>query len=191
MPKDYSSLPVNEVRRADRAVTDEAWIVALLRRAATGSLATVSDEQPFINTNLFVYDVDAHVIFMHTARIGRTQANVAASEKVCFSVSEMGRLLPADEALEFSVEYAGVVVFGHAAIVEGAEAERGLQLLLDKYFPHLQPGRDYRPIAPEELKRTSVYRIEINSWSGKKKAVGEFPGSFLYGEQPHSPTPAP
>ena len=35
---------------------------------------------------------------------------------------------------------------------------------------------------PEELARTSVYRIEIKSWSGKKKAVeADFPGAFLYG----------
>ncbi len=178
MPKDRSALPINQVRRADRSVTDDDWIIALLRRAAVGALATVADGQPFINTNLFVYDDDAHIIYMHTARIGRTQNNVEAQEKVCFSVSEMGRLLPADEALEFSVEYAGVTIFGRAAIIEGDDAEHALQLLLDKYFPHLQPGRDYRPIAPEELKRTSVYRIEINSWSGKKKDVGEFPGVF-------------
>ena len=184
MPKDRSALPINQVRRADRAVTDDAWIVDLLQRAPIGALATVSDGQPFINSNLFVYDAGAHVIYMHTARIGRTQGNVEAYERVCFSVSEMGRLLPADEALEFSVEYAGVVVFGRAAIIEGDDAEHGLQLLLDKYFPHLQPGRDYRPIVPEELKRTSVYRIEIDSWSGKQKEVGEFPGAFLYGEQP-------
>ncbi len=184
MPQDRSARPINQVRRADRAVNDDAWIVEMLKRAAIGTLATVSDGQPFVNSNLFVYDADAHVIYMHTARIGRTQANVEAGEKICFSVSEMGRLLPADEALEFSVEYAGVVVFGRARIADPADAEHGLQLLLDKYFPHLQSGRDYRPIMPEELKRTSVYRIEIDSWSGKKKEVGEFPGAFLYGEAP-------
>jgi len=38
---------------------------------------------------------------------------------------------------------------------------------------------------PEELARTSVYRIEITSWSGKKKAVeADFPGAFFYGQQP-------
>ncbi|NJK79079.1 MAG: pyridoxamine 5'-phosphate oxidase family protein, partial [Chloroflexaceae bacterium] len=47
-----------------------------------------------------------------------------------------GRLLPADVALEFSVEYSGVMVFGSATIVQDeAEASHALQLLLDKYFP--------------------------------------------------------
>ncbi|MBE2272380.1 MAG: pyridoxamine 5'-phosphate oxidase family protein [Anaerolinea sp.] len=183
MSKDYTALPLNEVRRTDRAVFDDDWIVKLLHRAPQGMLATVNNGQPFINSNLFVYDPENHAIYTHTARIGRTRSNVEEEERVCFSVTEMGRLLPADEALEFSVEYTGVVVFGHASIVEGGEAERGLQLLLDKYFPHLQPGRDYRPIQPEELKRTSVFKIAVESWSGKKKEVeADFPGAFLYGQ---------
>ncbi len=62
------------------------------------------------------------------------------------------------------------------------EAERGLQLLLDKYAPHLRPGRDYRPITRDELLRTSVMRIDIESWSGKKKEEEpDFPGAFSYG----------
>ncbi len=183
MSKDYAALPVNDVRRSDRAVSDDDWIKSLLHRAPVGYLATVQGSQPFINSNLFVYDGAQHTIYMHTARVGRTQANVAAHESVCFTVSEMGRLLPADEALEFSVEYAGVVVFGTAVIVQDhEEAAHGLQILLDKYAPHLKPGQDYRPIMPEEIKRTAVYRIHIDSWSGKKKEVApDFPGAFYYG----------
>jgi nitroimidazol reductase NimA-like FMN-containing flavoprotein (pyridoxamine 5'-phosphate oxidase superfamily) len=185
MPKDYAALPANQVRRSDRAIEDDGWISGFLHRAAVGTLATVQDGQPFINANLFVYDDAAHVIYMHTARVGRTRANVEGDERVCFSVHEMGRLLPAEEALEFSVEYAGVVVFGRASIVEDTvEAGHGLQLLLDKYAPHLKPGRDYRPIVDEELARTAVFRIRIESWSGKKKQVEpEFPGAFFYGEK--------
>ena len=190
MPKDYAQQPLSQMRRPDRAVEDEAWIVEFLQRAPMGVMATAHDGQPFINSNLFVYDEAEHVIYMHTARVGRTRANIdadgAEGHKVCFSISEMGRLLPADEALEFSVEYAGVTVFGKATVVEeDGAATHALQMLLDKYCPHLKPGRDYRPIIVEELRRTSVYRIDIQEWSGKRKAVeDDFPGAFLYGELP-------
>ena len=63
MAKIEEKSPINTVRRADRAVEDEAWIKALLHRAPFGALATVEDDQPFINTNLFVYDEAAHAIF--------------------------------------------------------------------------------------------------------------------------------
>jgi nitroimidazol reductase NimA-like FMN-containing flavoprotein (pyridoxamine 5'-phosphate oxidase superfamily) len=145
-------------------------------------LATAAGDQPFVNTNLFVYDEAAHALYLHTARAGRTRATVEANPRACFSVYEMGRLLPAAEALEFSVEYAGVVVFGAIAVVDDRdEARRGLQLLLDKYAPHLRPGEHYRPIQDDELARTAVYRVAIEQWSGKRKAVADdFPGAYRY-----------
>jgi len=37
-----------------------------------------------------------------------------------------------------------------------------------EYFPKMKAGREYRPITEEELKRTSVYAIKIEAWSGKE-----------------------
>lgn len=183
MAVDTTTLPYASVRRSDRAVEDADWIKAMLRRAPVGILATAAGSQPFINSNLFVYDEARHAVYFHTARTGRTRANVEANEQVCFHVYEMGRLLPADEALEFSVEYGGVTVFGRGQVVtDGAEARQALQALLDKYFPHLQPGQDYRPITDDELARTAVYRVDIDEWSGKQKKVAEdFAGAFRFG----------
>lgn len=183
--KDYTELSNTEIRRSDRAVTDEAWICALLHRAPVGVLAFNQGDQPFLNSNLFVYDEEAHAIYMHTARVGRTPASLASETKICFTVFEMGRLLPADEALEFSVEYSGVTVFGTAVTLEDpVEAKHGLQLLLDKYAPHLRPDVHYRGITSDEMKRTAVYRINIHEWSGKKKEVGQdFPGAYYYNQQ--------
>lgn len=170
------------MRRRDRTVEDDAWIRAFLHRAPLGILATSHEGQPFINSNLFVYDEAAHAIYLHTARTGRTRDNVASNPRACFSVSEMGRLLPADTALEFSVEYAGVTLFGSVSlVVEPPEATHALQQLLDKYAPHLRPGEHYRAIQPEELRRTAVYRLDIEQWSGKQKEVArDFPGAFWY-----------
>jgi hypothetical protein len=185
MPRDYLNDPATTVRREDRAVNDEAWMKRFLHTAAVGVVATVHEGQPFINQNIFVYDEAANAIYTHTARKGRTRANVEEHEKVSFSIMEMGRLLPADEALEFSVEYAGIVVFGTAEMVEDeAEADHALQLLLDKYAPHLKAGADYRPSTPEEIKRTSVFRINIQQWSGKKKEIEGFDGAFWYQDSP-------
>jgi nitroimidazol reductase NimA-like FMN-containing flavoprotein (pyridoxamine 5'-phosphate oxidase superfamily) len=171
-----------QVRRRDRAVEDEAWIRAMLHRAPWGVLATSYEGQPYVNSNLFAFDEIAHAIYLHTAREGRTRANVEQDGRVCFTMGEMGRLLPADTALAFSVEYASVVVFGQATLVTDAvEARHGLQLLLDKYFPHLEPDQDYRPITDGELAQTAVYRIQIEAWSAKKKeAPADFPGAFFY-----------
>lgn len=186
MPRDYLEQPYAAVRRKDRAVDDDAWIVDLLRRAPMAQLATVHDGQPFINSNLFAYDEAAHAVYMHTAGAGRTRSNVEADGRACLSISEMGRLLPSHEALTMSVEYGGVAIFGRARVVsDDGEKEHGLRLILDKYFPHLEYGGDYRAITPDELARTSVYRIEVYVWSGKRKQAEDgFAGAFRYGEAP-------
>ncbi|MEP6774546.1 MAG: pyridoxamine 5'-phosphate oxidase family protein [Chloroflexota bacterium] len=188
MPKDYAEQPRSLVRRQDRAVEDAAWIKAMLHKAPVAALATVQGEQPFINTNLFVYDETAGVIYMHTARVGRTQANIERQERVCFSIMEMGRLLPADSAFGFSVEYAGVTVFGTASVVASQDEGRyAMELLVTKYAPHLVYGQDYAPVADSELARTSIYRIAIEDWSGKKKeAPPDFQGAYLYGQPTQS-----
>ncbi len=183
MAKDYLQTPYTAIRRNDRAVDDAAWIAAFLRRAPMAQLATVHDGQPFIHSNLFAYDEAAHAVYMHTAPVGRTRSNVEADERACLSVSEMGRLLPSHEALTMSVEYDGVAIFGRARVLSNdAERGHGLRLILGKYFPHLAYGADYRAITPDELARTTVYRIDIDSWSGKCKRVDDdFAGAFRYG----------
>ena len=186
MSVDYLQREATQVRRTDRAVEDEAWMRSFLHSAPVGALATLHGDQPFLNTNLFVYDEASHSIILHTARVGRTRANIERHSKVCFSIMELGRLLPAPEALEFSAEYAGLVAFGSMRIIsDETEATAALQLLLDKYAPHLCAGVDYRPPVEEELRRTSVYRIRIESWSAKRKEVAEdFAGAYFYEERP-------
>lgn len=183
MKKQPSTDKRTKVRRSDRAVHDETWIRDLLHRAPLGFLASVRDGQPFINSNLFVFDEATNAIYFHTARRGRTRDNVEHHKEVCFTVAEMGRLLPAETALDFSVEYSSVVVFGQASLIsEESAAIVALQALLDKYAEHLKPGIDYRPPVQEELRRTSVFRLDIASWSGKMKRVDQFPGAFFYKE---------
>ncbi len=174
--------PLNKVRRKDREVTDEAWIKGFLSRSQYGVLGTIDSDQPFLNSKLFVYDDVTKAIYLHGASQGRTPSNIRANDRVCFTVSEMGRLLPADEACEFSVEYASVVVFGRAQILSDPDDMiYGLQLLLDKYFPNHHPGVHYPSLDSKQVSGTAVYRITIESWSGKQKqAPPDFPGAFFY-----------
>ena len=181
MSRDYLEQPLNQMRRSDRAKDDD-WIQDFLKRGDFGVMATSYQGQPFTNTRQYVYDPSANAIYMHGAKTGRTPAVIQANDRVCFSVSRMGRLIPADEAVEVGVEFAGVMVFGRVSMVEDeAEAGRALQLLMDKYFPQLKPGVDYRPVEPQDLKITAVLRIDIDSWSGKEKmAAHDAPGAFLW-----------
>jgi len=180
--------PMNKVRLKDREVTDEAWIKDFLYRSTYGVLGTADSDQPFLNSRLFVYDEVTKAIYLHGALQGRTPSNIRANDRVCFTVSEMGRLLPADEACEFGVEFASVVVFGRAQILSDPDDMiYGLQLLLDKYFPDHHPGVHYSSLDSKQVSGTAVYRITIESWSAKQKqAPPDFPGAFFY-DRTHKP----
>jgi nitroimidazol reductase NimA-like FMN-containing flavoprotein (pyridoxamine 5'-phosphate oxidase superfamily) len=170
MPKDYSleSTPPNAQRRAKYAM-DDGWVRAFLARARVGHVATRWDEQPFITPTLFWYDPQAHAIYFHSNIAGRVRANAERHPQVCFESFEMGRLLPSNVALEFSLQYESVVAFGKIRVVEEQEEQcLALYGLLAKYFPDMKPGEHYRPIVDGELLRTSVYAIAVESWSGKR-----------------------
>jgi nitroimidazol reductase NimA-like FMN-containing flavoprotein (pyridoxamine 5'-phosphate oxidase superfamily) len=160
--------PPDRMRRQELA-QDEAWIKAFLQRADIGHIATRWGEQPFITPTTFWYDEGDHEIYFHSNISGRLRANSERYPQVCFEASQVGRLLPSNVALEFSIQYESVVAFGLIRLLEDDEDKRrALYGLIEKYFPGMEAGRHYRPIVESELKRTAVYAIAIESWSGKR-----------------------
>ena len=171
MARDYSlvSQPPTAGQRLPEYTRDDEWMRVFLRAAQVGHVATQWDDQPFVTPTMFWYDEANERIIFHSNLAGRIRANLEHNPKVCIEASEMGRLLPSNVALEFSVQYRSVMVFGMVRILESDEAKRAaLTGLLEKYFPKMQAGREYRPITEKELKRTSVYELKIELWSGKE-----------------------
>jgi hypothetical protein len=78
-------------------------------------------------------------------------------------------MLPSNVALEFSLQFRSVIVFGRARLItDPVEARRVLYGLIHKYFPSMRPGEEFREITDKELRSTSVYAIQIEEWSGKE-----------------------
>jgi len=153
---------------------ESADIHASLNRADIGFLATVVDEQPFVTPYSFWFD--GKRIYFHGAREGRSKENLLQNPKVCLTVAQQGRYLPAKRAMDFSVEFSSVMVFGTARrVIADKEKYYALQGLLDKYFPHLKFDEDYKPIIDKDLAITGVYAIDIESISGKQKTAPHHP----------------
>ncbi len=170
MPKDYDPAVTapNAQRRREHAL-DDAATRALIEQLEIAHIATVWEAQPFINPTTFWYDAAAHTIYFHSNVVGRVRANTEHHDRVCFEARRFGRFLPSNIALEFSVQYESVVAYGAVRVLDDMdEKRRALAGLLAKYFPKMRAGEEYRPITEAELKRTSVYAITIESWSGKR-----------------------
>jgi len=161
----------DEIRYQGKAVDDPTWIPEFLAEQETGVLGLVDDETPHLVTQLFVYDADEGAIFLHGAQGGRAHDLVAAGDqpRASFTTSEKGRYIPADQPVNFTVEYSSVVAYGTIGLVaEDAEKRRVLEQFMEKYAPQLSPGEDYEVISDESIDRTAVYRLDVDSWSGKE-----------------------
>jgi uncharacterized protein len=171
MPRNYGlekNRPTAYQRRPEYT-RDDAWIRAFLRRAQVAHIATVWDEQPFVTPTNFYYDDEKHRLIFHSNVTGRLRANIERHGQTCAEISEMGRYLPSNVALEFSVQFRSAMVFGQARLLEDRDEQRRmLHQLIAKYFAPMEVGKDCRPVTDQELKRTSVYELRIDSWSGKE-----------------------
>ena len=164
-----SPQPPTHPQRLPEYRRDDNWIRSFLQRAEIGRIATSVDGQPYITPTTFWYDPQAHTIIFHGANHGHLYANLQTNPHACFETSKIGELLPADTALEFSIQYASVIAFGRVRILDDPdEKRRGLYALIGKYFPQQEAGRDYRPITEKELNATAVYALEVERWSGKE-----------------------
>ncbi len=171
MPRSYSlekSRPTAHQRKPEYT-RDDAWIQAFLHRGQVAHIATVWDEQPFVTPTNYYFDEAGHRLIFHSNITGRMRANIERQPKVCAEVSELGRYLPSNIAIEFSLQFRSVMVFGSAHLIEEREEQRRLlHLLIAKYFAPMELGKDYRSATDQELKRTSVYELRIEAWSGKE-----------------------
>jgi nitroimidazol reductase NimA-like FMN-containing flavoprotein (pyridoxamine 5'-phosphate oxidase superfamily) len=167
MPRDYSKSPT-AYQRISKYKREDDWIRTFLREAQICRIGTSWDGQPFVMANTFWFDEGNHRIIFHTNRGGRTRVNIERNPWVCLEVSDLGRLLPSNVALEFSLQYRSVMVFGTARLLDDTEEQRAaLYGLIGKYFD-MTAGEEYRPITDQELRQTSVYALDIESWSGKE-----------------------
>jgi uncharacterized protein len=171
MPRNYSlekTAPTAHQRKPEY-IRDDAWIRALLRRGQVAHISTIWEGQPFVTPTNYYYDEPGHRIIFHSNLAGRLRANIDKHSRVCAEVSEIGRYLPSNVALEFSVQYRSVMVFGTAHVLQDMEEQRSLlHKLIAKYFSPMELGKDYRPVTDQELKRTAVYELRIEAWSGKE-----------------------
>jgi uncharacterized protein len=169
MPRNYENQSPTAFQRLPEYNREDDWIREILQRGQIAHIASSWDDQPFINPTTFFYDQAGHRLIFHSNIAGRIRANIEHNPKVCVEVSEMGKVLPSNVALEFSLQYQSVMVFGTAHLITDTDEKISvLHKLIAKYFGKMELGKDYRPVTEKELRQTSVYEIKIESWSGKE-----------------------
>ena len=145
------------IRRKDREIPLQEAI-DLLERGSYGVLATAGEDGwPSATPLSYVY-ADGAVCF-HCAPEGRKLRDIAAGNRVCFTV--VGNVQPVKE---FSTKYESVMMHGTAELVGAPEEKiRLLRLIADKYCP----GEDASGTIERGLAKTAVVKITPVQISGK------------------------
>jgi nitroimidazol reductase NimA-like FMN-containing flavoprotein (pyridoxamine 5'-phosphate oxidase superfamily) len=154
-------------RRTDRTMKTSREMEVLLERMPVGRLAVTTDDGPYIIAVNYLFLEDS--IYFHSGLSGRKMEALQADSRVCFLVDEVGPQVLWERGCGISQVYKSVVCFGKAEFVEGqVEKRRILEQMVQKYVPTRYA---FSPMKDENIKKTAVVRIVIESMSGKENAL--------------------
>lgn len=155
----------NKVKRTPlRGAYDREAVYAVLDACQICHVGYVVEGQPYVTPTIFWRDGDT--LFWHGSSASRMLRTVKAGVDVCVTASLFDGWVMARSGFHHSANYRSVMAFGKAAPLETeAEKDAALKLMMDGLFP----GRweEIRPATKQELKGTTVVRMEIDQASAK------------------------
>jgi nitroimidazol reductase NimA-like FMN-containing flavoprotein (pyridoxamine 5'-phosphate oxidase superfamily) len=156
-----------ELRRKERAMKTLRELENLLERMPVGRLAVTTEDGPYIiAVNYLFFDGS---IYFHSGLAGRKIDAMRADSRVCFMVDEIGPQVLWEQGCGISQIYKSVICFGKAEFVEGQDEKRRiLGNMVQKYVPSCYA---FSPMKDQNIIKTAVIRIVIESISGKENAL--------------------
>lgn len=161
---EYSRTDRNQVRRIPaRGAYDRGTINAVLDAGCLCHVGFVVDGQPYVIPTL--YGCKGDDVYLHGSAASRMLRSLAEGIRVCLTVTHVDGLVLARSAFHHSMNYRSAVLFGIAVEVDGEEKEEGLRVISEQVLA----GRweEARPPLPQELKATSVLKLQVESASAK------------------------
>jgi nitroimidazol reductase NimA-like FMN-containing flavoprotein (pyridoxamine 5'-phosphate oxidase superfamily) len=169
MTAPYTPGPRSRIKRnPKRGSYDRATVHAILDSAMLAHVAYTIDGQPYCTPT--IHWRDGETLYWHGSSASRMLRAQGPGLPVCVTVTHLDGLVLARSAFNHSANFRCAMVFGKAHLVDdAAEKERALYAVTDRLFP----GRnaELRPMTTQEIKATSVVRMEIEEASAKVRGV--------------------
>jgi len=157
------------MRRKDREVTDLTEIEGILKKARVVHLGLVDGDAPYVVPLNYGYTLaDGKLtLYLHGAAEGRKIDLIRANPKAFIEIeAEVTPFSGGEIACKYGTSFASVMGAGTVSIVEDtAEKIKGLNVLM-----RTQTGREF-PITEEQAARVAVLRVDVDSFSAKRKPV--------------------
>ncbi len=156
----------------ERAVPGEA--ADILSEGLVAHLGLVQDGQPVVIPLSYHYDLaKPDRMYLHGAVKSRALEHLANGVPVCVTVTLVDSLVYSRKAMNHSMNYRSVVLFGKAtSITDQSEKFELLDRMVRRYFPGRAIGRDYEPPPPADLGITAMVEVRIEEWNAKARRGG-------------------
>lgn len=154
---------MRKMRKAQREIKDPKEIRAILAEAQVCRIGMCDGREPYVVP--MNYGLGEGCLYLHCAREGRKIDILKANDRVCFEVDLLRQIKQAATGCGWTARFESVIGTGRAVFVEDLEEKRrGLDRIMVHYAGEAGPF-DY---PPENLERTLVIRIDIESLTGKR-----------------------
>jgi nitroimidazol reductase NimA-like FMN-containing flavoprotein (pyridoxamine 5'-phosphate oxidase superfamily) len=152
------------MKRRDREITKRDEIDAIIRAAEVCRVAFADNNEPYIVPVSFGYDGEA--LYIHTAKTGRKLDFIAANNRLCFELEANVAIQAHDtEACDWTFYFESVIGYGTISeLTENRDKTHGLNQIMLHYSK-----REWK-IEEAQIATTRVWRIEIESLTGKRSA---------------------
>jgi len=150
------------MRRANREISDQSAIRAIMEKALVCRIGLCDDGTPYVVPMNF--GLGENCLFLHCATEGRKLDILRRNDRVCFEMDFLREIRQGPESCGWGARYESIIGFGRAILVEDAAEKRfALDCIMDHY-------RAQGPYAyPDDiLAKTAIIRIEIESLRGKR-----------------------
>ncbi|WP_340202551.1 pyridoxamine 5'-phosphate oxidase family protein [Ascidiimonas sp. W6] len=168
--QEYSKSKLNIVKRGNnRATYDVEKVNAILDAGFIGYVSYTYQERAI--TLPMAYGRKDDKIYLHGSQANRMLLTLLEAKTMSITVMHLDALVLARSGLHHSVNYRSATLFGSVKKIENPK-EKDAALFC--FMEHMMKGRwdEIRPMYPEELKRTLVVEMTIETASAKIRDVG-------------------
>ncbi len=168
--QEYSKSKLNRIKRGQiRATYDVSTINTILDAGFIGYVSYIYEDNAI--TLPMAYGRKDNKIYLHGSQANRMLLALIEAKKMSMTVMHLDALVLARSGLHHSVNYRSATLFGTVKKVEDPK-EKDAALFC--FMEHMMKGRwdGIRPMHQEELDRTLVVEMTIDTASAKIRDVG-------------------
>ena len=153
----------------ERAVPEQA--AEILAQGYVAHVGFVEDGVPYVIPLSYHYDKESPgSIYLHGSIRSRAMDALGSGAPVCVTVTLTDGLVYSRKAMNHSMNYRSVVLFGKGReVTDEGEKFNLFDAMVRRYFPGRTVGEDYNTPPLADLSVTALVEVAIEEWNGKRR----------------------